>query len=74
MQNFNKTFFELVKKGDIDAVIHEIQTRGIDVSTLLDETNTYKQTPIFSVGLIPDDRVAVKMAQILKEHNLNPCQ
>lgn len=72
MQNFIKSFYELVKKGDIDAVIHEIQNRGIDVSNLQDE-NAFKQTAMFSVGHIPDDRVAVRMAQVLKENNLNPC-
>jgi hypothetical protein len=58
MQTFVKNFLELVKKGDIDQVLQERNRSGIDVATLVDEAN-FKQTPMFSVGLIPDDNLAI---------------
>ena len=43
------------------------------MSTLVDEAN-YKQTPMFSTSLIPDDNLAVQMAKVLKEMGVNPAQ
>jgi hypothetical protein len=53
-----KHFLELIKKGEIDQVLQERSRSGIDMSTLVDEAN-YKQTPMFSTSLIPDDNLAV---------------
>jgi hypothetical protein len=61
MQNFVKHFYDLIKNGDIDQVLHEIQTRGIDPGSLQDE-NAFKQNSMFSVAHIPDDKHAVRMA------------
>lgn len=46
---------------------------GVDVSTLVDEQN-FKQTPMFSVSLIPEDSQAVKMAQVLKDMGVSVSQ
>lgn len=58
MQEFVKRFLDLIKKGDIEAVLQETNRSGIDMSTLVDEAN-YKQTPMFSTSHIPDDALAV---------------
>jgi len=55
MQNFVKHFYELIKKGDIDGVLNEIRTKGIDAGSLQDES-AFKQNPMFSVALIPDEK------------------
>ena len=39
MQNFVRHFLELIKKGDIDAVLQERNRSGIDMATLVDEQN-----------------------------------
>lgn len=58
MQAFVRQFIEIVKRGDVDAVVQEVNRSGIDISSLVDEAN-YKQTPMFYTSLIPDDSQAV---------------
>jgi len=39
MQSITKSFFELIKKGDIDSVLQEREKSGIDVVTIVDENS-----------------------------------
>ncbi|CDW71912.1 bromodomain containing protein [Stylonychia lemnae] len=73
IQNFVKLLIELVKKGEIDQVMQEINRAGIEASNLVDETN-FKQTLVFSATLIPDDARSVQMVQVLKQLGVSPSQ
>jgi ankyrin repeat protein len=64
---------ELVKKGDIDQVLFERNRSGIDIGTLVDDAN-FKQTPLFSAALVPDDSHSLQMARALKDMGVNPTQ
>ena len=68
-----KQFLDLVKEGNIDQVLQEHRIRGYDIGSLVDEAN-YKQTPMFSTGLIKVDDLAVRMAKVLKEMGVKPDQ
>ena len=47
--------------------------RGYDIGSLYDEAN-FKQTPMFSTGLIRNDDQAVRMARILRDFGVKPDQ
>lgn len=51
----------------------EAQRSGLNISELVDEQN-YKQTPMFSVALIPDDSTSVQMGKVLKDMGVSPSQ
>lgn len=73
LQNIVNNVIALIKKGDIDQVVTEINRSGVDPSQLVDEPN-FKQHLIFSATIIPDDALATKMADVLKNLGVNPAQ
>jgi ankyrin repeat protein len=73
MQGLVKVFIDLIKKGDIDAVVQERSRNGIDLGSLFDEAN-FKQSLMFNVAHIPEDNQAVKMARVLKDMGVQTSQ
>jgi Bromodomain/Ankyrin repeats (3 copies) len=63
----------LIKRGDIDQVVAEIERSGVERSQLNDDAN-FKQHLIFTCSVIPDDSLATKMGNVLKKMGINPGQ
>ena len=66
-----KTFYEKVKKGEVDEVVNMAHEMGIKVSNLTDEQKNFSQTPIFSGCIVKDKDTAYKMVQVLIDLGCN---
>ena len=65
LNSIAKSFFDLIKQGDIDKILSEREKLGIDLSTLRDET--YQHNALFYVGQIKDTANAIRLTRIFIE-------
>jgi ankyrin repeat protein len=62
MQTLIKGFFDLIKTGDIDSVVSEMERNGIDVVSIVD--NIFESNVISSACTIKNEDSSLKMVKL----------
>ena len=69
-----KRFFDTIKRGDLNEVINQVNTMGIDVKNLKNDAENFEQTPLFEACAVRDRASALNLVRYFLNAGVDPKQ